>query len=123
MSALVAQTIDLYAGEAHVLSVAVTKSAVAVNLTGHVLTFEAKRAVPDAAADISASSAGAGAAIVVTNAAGGLAEIRLLATHTAWATAYGSRRLNVAMTWDLWDSATPEPIATGQLTLSRLPQS
>jgi hypothetical protein len=123
MSTLTAQTIDLYAGEAHVLSVAVTKSGVAIDLAGRTLTFEAKRAVPDAAADISASSAGAGAAIVVTNAAGGLAEIRFTTTLTAWKDAYGSRKSNVAMTWDLWDSASPEPIATGPLTLWRLPQS
>jgi hypothetical protein len=109
MSTLTAQTIDLYAGEAHILS-------------GHTLTFEAKRVISTAAADISASSIGTSPAIVITNGAGGLAEIRLLATHTAWATAYGNRA-SVAMTFDLWDSATPEPIATGNLILRRLPQS
>ena len=123
MSTLIAQTIDLYAAEAHILSVAVTKSGVAVNIsTGHTLTFEAKRLLSSAAADISATSAGVGAAIVVTNGAGGLAEIRLTAVHTAWATGYGGRA-SVTMTWDLWDSATPEPIATGSLILRRLPQS
>lgn len=122
MSNLTTQTIDLYVGEAHTLSVAVTLSAVAVNLTGHILTFEAKRVSSAATADISATSAGAGAAIVITNAAGGLAEIRLTATHTAWATVYGSRE-NVQMMWDLWDSAMPKPIAMGTLMLRRLPQS
>lgn len=122
MSTLTAQTIDLYAGEAHTINVAVTKNAIAVNLTGHVLTFEAKRAVPTATADIAATSAGAGA-IVITNAAGGLAEIRFTAALTAWALAYGAQRTIVLMTWDLWDSATPEPIATGSLKLWRLPQS
>mgnify|MGYP001573280033 FL=1 len=123
MSALTAQTIDLYAGEAHILSVAVTKSGVAVNITtGHTLTFEAKRSLSVEAPDISATSTGAGAAIVVTNGAGGLAEIRFTATHTAWATAYGSRA-SVTLDYDLWDSATPEPIATGKLILRRLPQS
>ena len=122
MSTLTAQTIDLYAGEAHALNIAVTKSGVAVNLTGHVLTFETKRALPSTAADISATSAGAGAAIVVTNAAGGLAEIRLTAAHTVWSASYG-KGPSVSMTFDLWDSATPGPIATGVLTLRRLPQS
>jgi hypothetical protein len=122
MSALVAQTIDLYAGEAHVLSVAVTKSAVAVNLTGHTLTFEAKRSIAVETPDISGTTAGVSPLIVVTNAAGGLAEIRFLATHTAWVAAYGVRS-SVSMDYDLWDSATPEPIATGKLILRRLPQS
>ena len=65
MSTLVAQTIDLYAGEAHILSVAVTKNGVVVNITtGHTLTFEAKRLLSSAAADISATSAGVGAAVI-----------------------------------------------------------
>ena len=123
MSTLVAQTIDLYAGEAHILSVAVTKNGVVVNITtGHTFSFEAKRTFSQPVADISATSAGAGAAIVITGGAGGLAEIRLTAAHTVWVTGYGVRN-SVTMTWDLWDSATPEPIATGSLILRRLPQS
>ena len=123
MSKLVPQTIDLYAGEAHTLNAAITKNGVAVNIsTGHTFSFEAKRLLSQPVADISATSAGVGAAIVVTNGAGGLAEIRLTAAHTAWATGYGGRA-SITMTWDLWDSATPEPIATGSLVLWRLPQS
>ena len=123
MSALVAQTMDIYAGEAHILSVAVTKSGVAVNITaGHILTFQAKRILAVETPDISASSIGTSPAIVITNGAGGLAEIRLTETHTAWASAYRTRS-SVTMDWDLWDSATPGPIATGKLILRRLSQS
>ena len=123
MSTLVPQTINLYAGEAHTLNAAITKNGVVVNITtGHIFSFEAKRTLSQPVPDISAMSAGAGAAIVITNGIGGLAEIRLTAAHTAWATEYGGRA-SITMTWDLWDSATPEPIATGSLVLWRLPQS
>lgn len=121
--ALVAQTIELYAGEGQILTAAVTKSGVAVNITtGHTLTFEAKRVLSVETPDISASSIGTSPAIVVTNGAGGLAELRFTATLTAWKTAYGTRA-SVTMDYDLWDSATPEPIAKGKLILWRLPQS
>ena len=73
-------------------------------------------------ADVAASSGGVSPAIVIIDAPGGLAEIRLTGPLTAWKTAYGDRE-NVKMTWDLWDSATPEPIAFGTLLLRRLPQS
>ena len=118
---LTPQTIDLYAGEAHVLSVTVVRLGTPVDLTGRTLTFEAKRNLSATDADISASSALTSPAIVVTNATFGLAEIRLTAALTAWKAAYTGRV--VTMTWDLWDSATPEPIATGTLALRRLPQS
>lgn len=123
MSALPTQMIELYAGEAHVQTVTVTLNGAAVNISsGHTLTFEAKRAISIETPDISASTAGTSPAIIITNGAGGIAEIRFTAMHTAWAAGYGSRE-SITMTWDLWDSATPEPIATGKLILRRLPQS
>jgi hypothetical protein len=123
MSTLTEQTIDLYGGEGHILSVAVTKSGVVVNIaTGHNFTFEAKRVLSTETPDIVASSIGASPAITITNGPGGLAQIALTTTLLAWKTAYGGGNA-VSMTYDLWDSATPEPIATGPLILRRLPQS